>query len=140
IVGAFGQSDPQRPPPRMRWLIAPSGERAEIDANTTSADLTKQFGPANVSQAPIYLGEGSYTDGTVIYGDDPLRRVELIWKDQSGPARLGVRGDRSQWAIAPGISLGMSLVEIERANGGPFTLTGFAWDYSGTIVGWQGGR
>src|SRR5207302_3737363 len=63
-----------------------------------------------------------------------------IWKDQPGPASLRVRGARSQWAIAPGISLGTSLAEIERVNGGPFALTGFAWDYSGTIVGWQGGR
>jgi hypothetical protein len=33
----------------------------------------------------------------------------------------------------------MSLGEVEIANGGPFTLYGFAWDYGGTVSDWQGG-
>jgi hypothetical protein len=104
--------------------------------------LTRQFGQANVHQATIPLGEGDNADGTVVYSDDPTKRLEVVWKDQTRrqPATIIVKGTESVWAIAPGISLGTSLVEIERLNGGPFTLAGFGFDYSGTIVEWQGGR
>jgi hypothetical protein len=38
------------------------------------------------------------------------------------------------WQTAEGISLGSTLREIEHLNGFPFKLTGFAFDYAGTII------
>jgi len=143
-VGAASQGQPsQAPQPSVRrWLIAPSGTSAEIDANTSVADLEKRFGSDNVRKAQVNLGEGEMADGTIVYPDAPVRRVEVVWKDESrhGPASVRLAGARSDWGIAPGISLGTSLKEIERLNGGAFTLTGFAYDYSGTIIDWKGGR
>ena len=34
---------------------------------------------------------------------------------------------------------GAGIPEIERANGKPFTLAGFHWDYEGTVTSWEGG-
>jgi hypothetical protein len=31
-------------------------------------------------------------------------------------------------------------MELERINGRPFVLTGFSYDYEGTVVSWEGGR
>ena len=43
-------------------------------------------------------------------------------------------------ADSAGISLGTSLRELERANGGPFRLVGFGSDVQGTILPWQSER
>jgi len=137
------QSAPSRPAPVVqRWLIAPVNQHAEIEARTSLTDLQRRFGRGNVTQAKVDLGEGESVDGTVIYADDPTLRVEIVWKDASldAPATARVSGKGSKWGIAPGITLGTSLKRIERLNGGPFTLTGFAYDYSGTVIDWNGGR
>jgi hypothetical protein len=143
LSSTTGPQSRQRPEPTVqRWLIAPTNQHAEIEADNSVTELQRRFGPANVTQAKIDLGEGESADGTVIYADDPTLRVEIVWKDASrhAPATARVRGKDSKWGLAPGITLGTSLKEIERLNGGPFTLTGFAYDYSGTIIDWNGGR
>jgi hypothetical protein len=136
------QARPRLAPTVQRWLIAPVNQHAEIEADSSVTDLQRRFGPANVTQAKVDLGEGESADGTVIYANDPTLRVEIVWKDTSrhAPATARVRGEESKWGIAPGITLGTSLKEIERLNGRPFTLTGFAYDYSGTIIDWNDGR
>lgn len=147
LLGVFGgpssaRSVQRTEPTNTRWLIVPAGRVADIEATSSLSELEKRFGPENVQQAKINLGEGDFADGTVLYPQDPTRRVDIVWKDKSqrAPATLRVHGNASQWGIAPGITLGTSLKEIERLNGGPFTLTGFAYDYSGTITDWNGGR
>ena len=90
----------------------------------------------------IQIGEGETAPGAVLYPNDSLRRVEIIWQDtvnRRRPARVVLRGSRSQWQLGRGISLGTSLQELERLNGRPFTLAGFGWDYAGVIVDWKGG-
>ena len=47
---------------------------------------------------------------------------------------------RSRWRTGDGISLGMSLAELERLNDGLLTITGFGWDYSGTVTNAAGGK
>jgi len=103
------------------WLIAPSGDTADVNANTSPADLVRRFGEANLRAAEINIGEGVTMRGDVLFPDDSIRRVEIVWidvKSRARPARLQLSGSRSLWTIAPGISLGTSLTEIERYNRG----------------------
>jgi hypothetical protein len=89
------------------------------------------------------LGEGEYEPGTVIYPNDPTRIIEIVWKDarrKRFPKRIQLTGERSVWRTRHGISLGTRLKELERINGKPFVLTGFSWDYEGTVVSWEGGK
>jgi len=44
------------------------------------------------------------------------------------------------WKTAEGIATGTSLLQLEKLNGHAFHLAGFAWDYSGTVTSWDGGR
>jgi hypothetical protein len=109
---------------------------------SSEADLKQQLGPTAVRSTRIELGEGETTPGAVLFPDDSLRRAEIIWHDtvsRSRPARLILRGSRSEWKVGQGISLGTSLRELERLNGRPFTLAGFGWDYAGVITEWGGG-
>jgi len=128
---------------RRLWLTPSSGRIADIDAGTTRADLVRRFGEANLRAGDISIGEGVTMAGTVLFPDDSVRRIEIVWvdvKSRARPARLQLSGNRSLWTVAPGISLGSSLREIEGFNGGPVTLTGFGWDFGGVITGLRGGR
>ncbi|MEO0732702.1 MAG: hypothetical protein AAFZ52_07705 [Bacteroidota bacterium] len=42
--------------------------------------------------------------------------------------------------VETGLKIGNTLAELEKINGGPFTLAGFGWDYGGYVRDWQGGK
>ena len=46
----------------------------------------------------------------------------------------------SDWSGPEGIQTGESLQVVETANGGPFELQGFGWDYGGYVTDWKGGK
>lgn len=124
------------------WRIVPGGSTGPWTVETSEADLRQRYGASSVSAARIQIGEGETMPGTVLYPGDSLRRVEVIWQDSVNrrhPARLILRGNRSQWQVNRGISLGTSLQDLERLNGRPFTLAGFGWDYAGVVTDWKGG-
>jgi hypothetical protein len=123
------------------WEIEAGVRAGALTAQSSEADLRRAYGAA-VRGARIEVGEGETVPGTVLFADDSVRRAEIIWRDtvaRRRPARLVLRGRRSRWRVAPGISLGTSLHELERLNGRAFTLAGFGWDYGGVVIGWDGG-
>ena len=123
------------------WQIE-SGRVGPVARSSSESDLRRHYGPEAVDTARIQLGEGETTPGIILYPRDSLRRAEIIWRDtvnRREPARVVLRGSRSQWQVNGRISLGTSLKDLERLNGKPFTLAGFGWDYAGVITDWQGG-
>lgn len=112
-----------------------------IVESTSRADLVATFGAEHLRDEEIELGEGETAEGTVIYPDDPSRRVEVVWASPTRRNRVAsVRlSEPSDWSLE-GLTTGMSLREVERINGRPFSLYGFEWDYSGTTASWNGGK
>jgi hypothetical protein len=114
-------------------------------ANATGASLEQRFGAGNVVQQSIAGAEGEEAPGTVLFPNDPARRVEIFWNDTPGrtsPSSItisGTEGQRSQWTGPHNLTLGESMADVEHANGGAFTLYGFEWDYGGTVTDWRGG-
>src|SRR6059036_2939615 len=49
--------------------------------DASAASLSERFGAANVRSAEIYLGEGFYESGTVLFANSVEDRVEILWKD-----------------------------------------------------------
>jgi hypothetical protein len=124
------------------WLIVPGQRVGQIHAASTEQDLTKAYGAATVTPSRIELGEGETSPGTIVFGTDSLRRLEVIWHDtvaRARPARVIVRGSRSVWHLSPGIRIGTRLRELERYNHRAFTLAGFGWDYGGVVLDWKDG-
>ena len=128
------------------WLIEPGIRVGPITPKSTLADLQKYFGNANVKPQKIYQAEGEAYDGVVVFPDEPGKRLEIIWKVQSGkgartPGSVMIRGagmeeSASHWHTANGVSLGTSIQTLEALNGAPFTLAGFGWDYGGVVLSW----
>jgi hypothetical protein len=124
------------------WRIVPGDSAGPFHGGTSEKDLRLHFGAEAVENIRVELGEGETTPGTVLFPQDSVRRVEIIWQDtlqHRHPSRLVLRGNQSRWQVGPGITLGTTLQELEGLNGRPFTLAGFGWDYSGVVTDWGGG-
>jgi len=127
------------------WLIIPGGEVGPISPNSSESDLIKRYGKENVTSQQIDVdNEGMESEvGTVIYPNDPLKKLSILWKDPKQNKffkKIELFGDKSYWIILGGISLGTSLKDLERINGGEFILWGFGWDAGGFIKTWGTGK
>jgi hypothetical protein len=125
------------------FQIVPGMTVGAISPRTSEADLRKIYGSKNVRSGKVGLGEGETVPGTILFPNDPSRRLEIAWKNaklKKNPDFVQFSGDQSRWKISPNIGLGTSLKALEQINGKGFVLLGFQWDYSGTIVSWNGGR
>ncbi len=63
------------------WLIVPGVRVGPITAGTAPTKLAEMFGEANVQPGEIQRQEGPPRIGTVVYRDEPARRLEIIWQE-----------------------------------------------------------
>ena len=135
-------------PDANSWTISVDGHSGSITPTTTETDLQRMYRPENIKNGEIQIGEGEVESGTVVFPDDPLKRIEVLWADPEKrvPKSVYVGGiynaayaDKSLWRTTYGITLGTTLSELERINRKPFRLAGFDWDYSGTVLSWNSG-
>jgi hypothetical protein len=136
------------------WKIVPGERVGPITRASTLASLQQQFGAANVREQAILGAEGAELPGAIVYPDTPERRLAIVWGTADGnptgnpalhPEDVEVcykqePGGACQWKTAQGITLGTSLVQLERLNGHLFHVAGFGWDYGGMVLSWDGGR
>lgn len=109
------------------------------------ATVRTTFAVADVATDSVPLGavDGQMVPASVLFPRDPTRRIEIVWKDtvaRRDPRFVRVAGGPTQWRTADGITIGTPLRELERLNGRPFHLAGFAFDAAGAVVSWNGGR
>jgi hypothetical protein len=113
-----------------------------IFARTSShAQIVKALGERNVVFRTVPGPEGTKNRATVIYPNNKLRRVEILWHDEKKrqrPVNVSVKL-QSSWRTPHGIGIHTPLEQVEKINGRPFKLAGFSWDYSGTVMNWNGG-
>lgn len=126
------------------YLIVPGRSVGPLTARTRTADaLKKAFGAANVKAQPVYVGEGSSEPGFLICGGQAGKTLEVLPMDLQGQKTLLVyirEGGKSLYRTREGVTLGMTLRQLEKLNGRPFELSGFSWDYGGTVTSWKGGK
>ncbi len=113
-------------------VIFPGRSVGPITAETSHRDLAKIFDPARLEDIEASLGEGFTQAGTrVNIGEH--RSFTVIWADATRTQIAEVRDLGADWHTPEGIQPGISLEELE-AIIGPFQLSGFAWDYGGTVM------
>lgn len=138
------ESPPATPRPTASddFLIKPSESFGPINAASTKESLIETFGPENVKEETIYVGDGMEWPGMVVYPEDEEKRVEVFWweEDPTKVQMIRIQGDKSQWKTAEGVSLGTSVTELEELNGKPFKLLGLGWDFGGGVTDWNGGK
>lgn len=122
------------------WLLVPGIRVGDVRRDASESELRKLFGAENVQPSKIDIGEGEIEDGLVLFPMNQRRRLEILLTPNRLVEFVRVQGDRSSWKFRNGITIGTTLKELEVLNDGPFTLSGWGWDYSGAILGWKGGR
>ena len=134
-LSAVGQSGPDTQDnliPQKRDAIGCDGPFAK---DTSQAKLAAAFGARNVAFKQVDGAEGSKENATVLFDDDPTKRVVVFWHDEKARARPSMIsvGAPSLWTGPGGIGNGMKLTDVEKLNGKPFKLAGFDWDGGGFV-------
>lgn len=146
----FACKTPTSTPPleSLDFTIVP-GERIGLITNEScsrEAVLSAYGDWAKVDT--VYLIDGVTAEGVVLFPNDPKRTLHLYWDLDTNldrPAFVRVIGDGNLkdgtfWKTADGITIGSSLAEVEKANGGPFDMFAFGSEYPGAVVDWKGGK
>lgn len=102
--------------------------------------LLRRFG-RQARMADIARGGGETERGVVLYANDPRRRIEVLFWDNTDYSPKSVRfsGAGAPWTVW-GIRIGDSMESVRRRNGRAFTLQQFGSDQGGTLESPQGGR
>lgn len=129
-------------PDSSDWTFEPGVAFGPLNANASEQDLIAAYGSEAVQPEAVSLGEGETEPGSLVFGDDPLRRFEVAWNDtlqRRSPSFVLLMGDTTLWRSKRGITLGVSLDSLERLNGKPFGMAGYGWDYGGAVMSWKDG-
>src|SRR5258708_28496619 len=100
--------------------VAPAAEAKNVlqcegafARDSSHAKLLQAFGKSSVAFTDIDDAEGEKVKASVIYPDEPRRRVEVLWYDEktrSRPSSIRV-GFKSQWRTVRGLRIGSDLAD-----------------------------
>jgi hypothetical protein len=150
LLAACGEKPappPEAPPAAGPDLGIVIGEKVGLitAANCTREAVLAAYGnDAKVDS--LYIIDGMYGEGVVLFPDQPRRRAEIYWSVENDPKRplyIRIEGDSTgatDWKTAEGITIGTPMATIEQMNGKPFSFSGFGWDYGGFVSDWKGGK
>lgn len=103
--------------------------------DTTHAKLLTEFGTKNVAFKDVEVTRGVLTKASVVFDNDPTRRIVIYWKDEKArtkPASVSVEAP-STWTGPGAVRNGLTLKDLEKMNGGSFSMTGFGGIGGGEI-------
>lgn len=98
---------------------------------TSKEELVKEFGEENVESSVQWFEEGTVKKEVAILYKETNKEISFVW--DSLVSTISISGNNSHWSTKCGISLGMSLKELEQKLGGEVQFYGFAWDQSGYV-------
>jgi len=114
---------------------------APVAATDSAKSLKQRYGDEAVVQE-LPGAEGETSKGLVLFPKAMDRRIEVAFIDDKiatvSALTLRDTAKTSRWTVA-GISIGASLATVQKANGKPFVVSGFGWDYGGFVVDFKNG-
>lgn len=126
------------PSPAPAYAVTCGGVFAQ---DSTHLKLAVKYDSRNITFGEVDGPEGSKIPGSILFPNDPKHRLEVLWTNEaarSGTSVIAING-KSQWIAPKGMKLGLPLAALEKANGKPFKLSGFAADGTAGVAGWEGG-
>jgi len=108
--------------------------------DSTHAKLEASFGAKQVTYKDVPTTNDAITKASVVFDDDPTRRIVVYWKDNKArakPAAVAVDAP-STWKGPGGVRNGLSLKEVAKLNEDDFKVTGFGGIGGGEISGLKG--
>ena len=125
----------------------PRGPATEVSCtgifvkDSSHLKLATKYDSRNIVFGKIDGSDGTKIDASILYPNDPKRRLEVLWNNEAARSETSVIAinGKSQWTAPKGLKLGLAIAAVEKANGRPFKLTGFGSDGAASVVGWEGG-
>ncbi|RMG30895.1 MAG: SH3 domain-containing protein [Bacteroidetes bacterium] len=150
-----GADDPNNPYTRARslnapaqpaapagpnWTIVPGKSAGNIRLNTSEAELIKLYGSPNVTRGNVQVSQSQTKDCTILF-PNTQDEMRITWKDDSRSKVEAVylTKPNAHWHLNTGVKVGMSLLDLTKANKSPLSFYGFNWEYSGTVSSWRNG-
>jgi len=114
---------------------------APVAKNASAKSLLAAY-PGDAVMGTINGPEGSEAHGVILFGNDPARRLEItFWDDaMTKVSDISLGSAATAWTGPSGLHLGSGLDDVQAANGKPFGLYGFGWDYGGFVNDLKGGQ
>lgn len=112
-----------------------------VALRTSAAQVIQQYGAAAVA-GDLSGPEGTRFKGVTLYPGTAADQLELSWWDdaQTAMSMARARDHGAAWTGPGALHVGSTLAEVEAANGKPFDISGFGWDYGGYAVDLKGGK
>jgi hypothetical protein len=130
---ASGTGDAEPAPTTELTCSDPVGPR------DTAASLQERYGDQARAET-LHGPEGIEFPGLVLWPDDPARRIEVVFAEEGQRTVSSVDlSGMSAFRVA-GLAIGDPLARANAANGKPFKLWGFSWDYGGYVSDLEGGK
>ncbi len=119
--------------------VIPGVRVGAIEKGATLENLQTAYGKENVIDGELPGPEGSVSPGAWIFkGTD--KELQVMWEPETGEKMVTtVIIIGKAWKFDNGLKLGASIEEVGQANGAPFKLSGFDWDYGGW-ANFEGGK
>lgn len=107
----------------------------------SEAELISKFN-SNTKRSIGYLPEGMGEYPNTILFAETKNEVEFVWNDTIKFENLNfirITKKNTDWKTKDGITIGTSLIDLEKLNGKPFKFLGFDFDGHGWIFSWENG-
>ena len=133
-LSAAGATDHSEPMEEAEAIESPPALTCTypVRADDTGASLMERFDID--AQLDQYPGESDDVYVVTLFGEDPVRTITVEFSDPERSSVVWVYGGpETVWTVA-GLSVGSSIEAVEAANGGPFRMLGFEWDYHGQVI------
>lgn len=108
--------------------------------DTSHAKLVAEFGDKNVAFKDVETPGNIIVKATVIFDNDPTKRAVFFWGDNKARSKLSsiLIEAPSRWAGPGGLRNGLPLKELEKLNGGSFSMVAFGGVNGGNVSGLKG--
>ncbi|MFD0893326.1 hypothetical protein KBB96_18025 [Luteolibacter ambystomatis] len=111
--------------------VVPGERVGPIEKGMTLFGLKTLFGADKLKYVDLPGAEGETTPGAIAFkGTD--REVQVVFNpDGDEKEIIEVRIVGKGWKFPDGLAKGASVAQVEKANGKPYKVSGFDWDYGG---------
>ncbi len=112
-----------------------------VAASDTAKSLMQRYGKDAVMQ-DLPGAEGETYKGLLLFPKSRDQRIAVSFTEDKAKRAAGLTlregGKASKWSVG-GITIGSSVADVQKANGKPFLVSGFEWDYGGFVTDFKGG-
>lgn len=120
------------------FILIPGIQAGPVTATTTEAELISLLGAEQVKRDVMALGEGEEAEVTSLFPGNKEKELQILWDIPfTKPLVVNVIG--TAWKTKEGVILGISLKDLEKINQSSFELSGYGWDYEGSVLNYGSG-